>query len=408
MSFHDRLKYIKSRLFEKRNYLFTIILSLIVLVFLVCITASNFISNSVTEIKQKNFLYRTLYVYSNDKIDNELINNIEHVIYNVSNKYQSGFASVSKFDTDLIKGTLEVIPLIDSNDLNIINGKNITDIGQVVIPNSFYPHDLYINDNGDVKIYNDLFVDGKELIGTTFTIPSSDEFGKDIEVTVVGTYDATQINVTANTCFISINDFDSIASKYASSSKSIYEDGTIVYENIEYNDRLVRVNELENVEYVINELKNLGLTSVVMVGFDTDMINLIIIIPLMICAITMIVAINLLFNYLNKKMSYRNKNYGILKACGYSNENIIQTELTENILIFTLSYFISLSLYFIIFHIVSENYMSEYVFSNIYIQVPTVYLVLTYILFIFLVLFISVRLLRRKLNHSVQDLLKRD
>jgi len=402
---------VRKHIKDKNNIFFGIILFLVMFIIFIALTMINFVFDFKKDTFNQNLLSRTLWVEKDEATEEEYekINKIDHVVFNVSTKYlNSAGGIIEEFNSDRLEGYLEIYPLINKDEITILNGTTINNNLEAICPQKFYPHEMMIKENGNLisKIYNSEFIDGDKLIGSSFTIPSSNSSNPNIKVKIVGTYNPKEIFGTINSCYISMEDFESIVFPYSLIMNWTDSEGNTHIENEEYSGRLVRVDKYEKIEFVVNELQKLGFSSYLTFTLDEGYLNLILYIPLFISIIVIIISYGLIRNFLIKKIKNRRNNYGILKSSGYTNNKIIKSELVENLIIFILEFIIAAILYFLTYNIVYNLILSEFIFNSASINIPFIIIIISIILLGCMIVFMNKRFLNKNLEFNIQDLLK--
>lgn len=385
MNLLDKLENIKSRLFKKNNIPFITILSLILFAIFICLTMIYFVYEFKKENINKNIDARTLIVNGEEE-KYDLINKIEHVELNVSTKYFNDLTrDVAAFDTENLKGFVYLRPLLNNEDISIRLGAPLKKTGEVICPQRFYPYSLYPkNEKETMKYYPSKYLDGEDLIGTKFKVESRNPEFEEIELKIVGTYDSSKSKNYVNTCYISIKDFDSIASPYFGSTYTEYIDGRKEYTYEEYTGRMVRVDYYKNVEKVKQELNKLGF--MVEDGFKLNepMLQFILFIPMFVSLIIMILSLNIFYSFSNKKIQSRKNQYGILKSCGFEKIEIEKLEILENTIIFLISFVFAFLFYIMIFQIILRFFLFEFTYNNIKINIPYFWIFVHFMLLLFI------------------------
>lgn len=399
MTIKDQIYYAKKRLFNKSNAIFMTIISIIILIIFSTITIMNMVIDYIhTDYKEGSGL--ALTVYGNDL---EKLESYEHVSYAVPRKYaSSSYRDFIDFDKDYVSGTLEIKPLIASDVLKLIDGKYPASENEMICSKKFYPYSLYLNDEyHTMKVYKDLFVDSKSLIGKTYNIKSYNEDFLDEEMTfeIVGTYKNKSLE-SASTCYILIDDYDKITSKYAGIKK--YEDinHNEVVEYLEYSGYYLKVDKKSNVDKVINTLEKDGYNVEKYSSYDESLYYLFTI-PLVVCLITLIVCLNSIVLYCKKKFYNNVRNINLLNALGYSEKEIINLQFVESLIIIITSSFISFVIMLICFKIIENKYLSEFIYNNYFVPIPLILLLFSALLLILFILFITKKIVKTYFNKAL-------
>ena len=403
---------------RKENIIFSIIITILILILLVVLTVLNFGLNLDDMINKKTLLTRTLVVSKENHSEEELdsISNIKHVRTNVSELYYNGWWTyVSEFDFEENKGCIDIQPLFSNDDIKIINGRNINNEYEILVPTKFYPYSL-MNDYGESKLYEDRIINGKSLIGKTITVlsdkdepmktylMSDEEYEKEhrewnekrenITLTIVGTYDSGMYFKEKDTVYADYKLIDELKNCQNMYTLSINNDGSYE-ENFSYLDgRMIIVDEFKNIEYVKKELERLGFDYSISFDFDKGMILLLTNLP--ICIGLIIFIITIIRNFIVKKMYKNKKEIGLLEILGFNNKKIMKLYLYENITLILLSIIVSFVLYLvIIFEIIKYfSIFQELYYDSLTFNIPYLYII---ILIIVLVIFI-IKLIKKLIN----------
>ena len=255
MKFTDIFFLIKKRLLETRNIILFFIIVVIFLILFTCITITNFSKSNKNEIYNSE-IARSLYVFeSKDGDVEEKINEVDNIEYFFSNKYLSPERfEIKEFDDEISDGIILIKALI-KDDIKIMSGKNITADNEMICSNYFYPHEY------DDKLYSEQFLKGKDIINKNIIVDSDNEDNIDekVSLNIVGTYKNKYME-EANTCYVNIETYDKIASKYMGRSLGYDKNGNLT--SIEYNkyeDYIVVVDDIKNMQDVEKKLNELGI-----------------------------------------------------------------------------------------------------------------------------------------------------
>ena len=408
ISFKDKYFLLHSNLLKKRNILLFIILVLVILILLLCFNLIFFVGDFQEININKNVDMRTLLVYSkDDKANFNDISNLKHVVYNNSTKFYGSTGIYSEeFNNKETKGFVAVYPLLLPKELKIINGRSIQSDNEAVCPTNFYPHSIYINENSDImRINPEYYLNTGDIIGKKFTIKSNNPENENITVKIVGLYNSEDNLKPINGCYISETAYDQIVSPYEATITNYLEDGSIVTENIDYTGNIVIIDEYKNVKNVKNKLEEMGFSVSSAFYIDNQILKSIFTIPLLISLIVIILSLNIIYSFINKKVKYRLPNYGILKTIGYNKRIIISIDTLENIIVFIFSFIIAFLLYIAIYTILMNTILVEYVYNNLTIHIPFLYIIIFVILFIIIITIMCKSKLNKVLNQPIRDLL---
>ena len=374
MSLKDRLWFMKAHIFEKRNYLFIAILFFIFIAIFITLTFYH-CATYISYYEKEKLTSKTINInnYSKEKV--ELIKNIDHVV-SVDLAMSNAYYNVKELNS-ITPGYINIFPLIDQNDIDIIKGKNIEQEYDMICPNLFYPHNAY------EVIYKSDYLKGKEIVNKSVVINNK-------TFTIVGTYDAKKIRNHLNECFISKNTFKKLNP-----------------EKVDTSQLTIHVDKQENRQEVIQALANIGITNI-----DINFINTnysLIYISIFITIIILLISFSIIYNFIKKKLKYRLNNYGILKTCGYQNKEIFKLDFFENIILSTICFIVSAIMFAIIYNLIINNIPSldYYIFtSEINLNINYLYILLSYLLVIIMLFIATKYLTSQYLNKTIKYLLK--
>ena len=404
-------------LFKKDNTLFIIIITILILIIYVLLTITNVVIEYYYNTNKYNFLARTLIVEKEDKTEKELdsISNINHVVVNVSDKYYNSFYT-NIYEKE--HSSLAINSIINQDDLKIVKGRSPKNINEIVIPIKFCPYDVF-------HIKKENFMDGNDLIGKTFTVKSDKSVTYDmnhddpkyeemmdnrekVTLTVVGTYDSTINLVESNVAYTSTQTIDGLKSQYNGGQGFTDSNGNSTFYNNEYVDRMIRVDSYKNLEYVKNELTKQNFSFNEVLSINLLEFLTILLVPLVVSIILLVVAFNLIKNFIKKKLNNRHTNLGILKAIGYTNKQIKKIEFTENIFITIFCIVFAFIIYSAIYLIVTKNFLTMLDYYSCPVNMP---LLLIGILILLLMIFIKIinnKVISKILKKNVMELIKED
>ena len=376
------------------------------LISFLCLTFLQFIINYEKDMINNNMRTRTLVVYADNEEDYNKINDFEHVIFNGSTKYLNGnYSDIAELSVDGKIARIKLLPYVDDCGLGHLEN------GQIICPKEFYPFSLNnVDENNDLVANIDYkyILSGDDLIGKTLTIKSSNEDYSDIQVEFIGTYDAASKLNSLHTCYITVDDYDKVTSPYEGEWSGTKEDGTVVVERYEYEGNMVVVDDYKNVDSVANSLIDNNFEVVRADAIDKEMLNYYILIPILLCLIILIVCLNLFYSFIKKKVKGRLINYGILKASGYSNNEIYKLELCENTILIFIGMIITFVLYYFVYKFIIQNYLLEIVYNNIRIDIPFLFIFIEFIILLILLAILIAYCLNKTFKRSVLELVRSD
>ncbi len=420
----------KKHLLRKENIIFGLISTFLIVILFLSLTAISFILRYISDTNKYNVLSRTLIVESENKTEEELnsMSDIKHIISNVSELYYNPFwTNVSEFDEENFMGYMGIKALINNDDIKIIDGRNIENEYEIVIPSKFYPHGEF-NDFTEDVISKDLMLDGKKLIGTEIKIYSDkgrpeisygskdydlimEEWKKNrkiIRFKVVGTFDSTKTMTERNVTYVSMKAIDNLKDDKLISGSVTDENGDITY--IYSSKRMIIIDDYDNMDEVTQELSNKGFSYSIVLSYDKTEMYLVTLIPLGATIISLIVTFILIKNFISKKFKNREYQLGILKALGFNNTTIKKIEEYENIWIFIINIVIGFMLYLIIFKIISNTsaFFARGDFFSVDINVPYINILVVCLLLLIYVFALTKIIGSKHLKKSVSELLKED
>lgn len=402
MDFKDQLFIIKNRLFEKRNIILIIVLSIIFLILFTCLSVIQFSVENKLEIFNSE-VGRTYFIFP-DKEQIDAIKNISYVELVVSDKYYSSSGGeIKEFDNGNQKGEIIIKSLIKEDDVKIKHGKNISNNYEMICSDTFYPH--YYDD----RIYSSLFVPGKKIINNEVNIVSKNEDlnKKNINLKIVGSY-KNKFMEEANTCYVNMATYDEIASKYSSWSEAYDEMGNLV-ERVynEYTSYILRVDNKKNIKKVLTSLDDMGVEYQSIFELDEGFLSILYFIPSFIGIIIILLTLSILYGFISKKINNRMHNIGILKSIGYDEKTIKLLNINENILIIIISSIISILIYFIVLNKLKYTILAEVTYSNYILNFPYILIILSIVFFSIIIVGIVKSKIKRLFSFNIQTLLEK-
>lgn len=405
MDLSDRLKTINKKIFEKRNIILITILSILLVIVYSCVNIINFTKDYEKSSEKNNSKYRELFVY-NKNADYNKIRDIEHIEYYVPSKFMaSEFVQIPEFNNAKANGQILIMPLINTNDISISKGKNLSSKNDIVCPEHFYPYDK------DDKIYYNMFLKGSDYIGLNIKVTPKvyekyEDIKEPINLQIVGTYKTKKFDGSIKTCYVNKEAFDYIKSDIQGIQISINSAGIKSEHVVSHEGVIVRVDEYENIDAVAANLRELGYSVDYNIYIDDELMASILYIPLFVALIIILIIFNIIYSFLNKKNKYRYHYYGLLKVSGYTNKDIKKINVLENTIICNISIIISLILYLFILFILKRFVLHEFTYNNYAIELPILYLLVIFILINAIFIIVSNHLTKKSLKLSVKDLLE--
>ena len=419
------LKHLK----RKENIIFVIIITLLIIILFVLMTIINFSINYKKENNKYNINARTLMVIGYNKTEKELdaISNIPHVVVNVDDFYRYPYhQDVKEFDNDNLKGHLAVKSLVIKDGKKIIDGRNIKNDNEMLIPTEFYPHNEF-NDYEN-KIYLDKMIKGKELIGKKIVLyseknypfrPASmneDEYNKlweewkanrkAITFTIVGTYDTTEQLEEKNTVYVSMKALDEIKNEMSGKTTVNEADGSVNY----FSTRMIIVDNYKNIEFVREKLNQLQIDNRLVLEYDDGVLMLITYLPLFVSVIIVIMTLILIKKFISKKFKNIHYELGLYQALGFNNNQIVLVELYENLFIAIISVIGALLVFVFLFIILTKklSFFTLAIYYSITFKIPYLYFTILSIILLLYILFLNKSLISNHLKCNASELLKED
>ena len=404
--------YFKRKILQKRNIVMMIILMFLLLISFFGLTITWTIFNYKNNLINKNYEYRTLTINQNeDNINDDIskVSSIENVAFVGSTKYLNGsIVKVKDFDTDDLRGSIQIFPLISGRNIKSSYDENTLEEGKIICPKKFYPHSLALSsdaDNFDMGIVYSKVLNGSDYIGKKVDI-KSESGEQNYQFEIVGTYNQNESLNSINTCLVNIKDYDKLASPYSGIGYGVDNEGDEIVDYYEYEGLMVLVDKLDNLSKVKSKLIELGYNVENYFVLDNQSIFIYIYIPLLICLIVLIVCISIIYNFIVKKTKEKLKVYGIQSAVGFDNKLILNLDIWENIIVYGISFILSFVIYYIVLQILVRTLLDEFVYNSISIDVPVMLISVYFGVLLLFIVFVNRRLVTNILKRNTSKLLK--
>lgn len=375
MNLKNRLWILKLRFLEKRNIILLIVLSFTFLAILTTLTFF-YITNYTTHNTLSSRSYLNINVYVEDQVmSDEIIKKIEDIDHVI---YATNLISGRTIFNSTNQESIVLHPLLDEKEIKIKKGRNLENSLEAICPNEFYPYDF--TDTLDPNNY----IKGNKVIGKTLMINNQ-------TFKIVGTYDAKKVRDSANTCYISKNDFKKLPNVI---------DTQII---------TVKVDKVANQPKVAKEIFKLGFERIDMKSNNTN--YYLMYTSLLISLVVFIISFTLIYIFIKKKIRYRLTTYGILKVSGYQNKEIFKIDLLENIIVSTICFLASVFIFIIIYTIIINNLtiFDEMIYHNeIDLKINYFYILLSYLICIIMIVIATKHLIKKYLNISIHNMLKEE
>ena len=404
--------YFKRKILQKRNIVMMIILMFLLLISFFGLTITWTIFNYKNNLINKNYEYRTLTInQKEDNINDDIskVSSIENVAFVGSTKYLNGsIVKVKDFDTDDLRGSIQIFPLISGRNIKSSYDENTLEEGKIICPKKFYPHSLALSsdaDNFDMGIVYSKVLNGSDYIGKKVDI-KSESGEQNYQFEIVGTYNQNESLNSINTCLVNIKDYDKLASPYSGIGYGVDNEGDEIVDYYEYEGLMVLVDKLDNLSKVKSKLIELGYNVENYFVLDNQSIFIYIYIPLLICLIVLIVCINIIYNFIVKKTKEKLKVYGIQSVVGFDNKLILNLDIWENIIVYGISFILSFVIYYIVLQILVRTLLDEFVYNSISIDVPVMLISVYFGVLLLFIVFVNRRLVTNILKRNTSKLLK--
>ena len=404
--------YFKRKILQKRNIVMMIILMFLLLISFFGLTITWTIFNYKNNLINKNYEYRTLTInQKEDNINDDIlkVSSIENVAFVGSTKYLNGsIVKVKDFDVDDLRGSIQIFPLIPGRNIKSNFDENTLEEGKIICPKKFYPHSLALSsdaDNFDMGIVYSKVLNGSDYIGKKVDI-KSESGEQNYQFEIVGTYNQNESLNSINTCLVNIKDYDKLASPYSGIGYGVDNEGNEIVDYYEYEGLMVLVDKLDNISKVKSKLIELGYNVENYFILDNQSIFIYIYIPLLICLIVLIVCINIIYNFIVKKIKEKLRVYGIQSAVGFDNKLILNLDIWENIIVYGISFIFSFVIYYIVLQILIRTLLYEFVYNSVSIDVPVMLISVYFGVFLLFIVFVNRRLVTNILKRNTSKLLK--
>lgn len=338
--------------------------------------------------KEHNNIYKKEY-------DN--LSNYDHVTSNLPIKINDEILLRFKGYENLDNPKEINIKVIYNDDnIKLLNG-NYPKKGEVVCPPKLYPYALTKSIlNMNIIEPNKIIDTNKELgnifdlveyrwnTGTNIDLKSS-RYNNDIELKLVGIYDNKYSFDSMDTCYTTFETYDLFRNCESYTTIGNGQNKETIC--MPYNGRVLTVDSKENVSSVVNKLQENGYDTSIKGKIEITPTSYIY--PIMIALVTMILAVTIILLNINKKCINKTHNFAILQASGFRKKQIINIELLDNTIIYTISYMLSIILYYLLLIFLSNNLFSGYFFFGQNFEIPYISIIIIYIL-ISLIIYILV------------------
>ena len=131
---------------------------------------------------------------------------------------------------------------------------------------------------------------------------------------------------------------------------------------------------------------------------DQDLINNLSSIPLFVGIVVIFVMVIILSIYIYKYRKNNNNKIKMLKALGFSKQNILNIFYLKMFIIYTLSYLIHVILFIVAFNIISNKFLSEIIYSNYYVKIPVLLFFIEYVIILIYIIIYSGTVIKKTIS----------
>ncbi len=405
---------LKNIIRNKKNILLILIFSLLLILLFLDLT---FIKNAYSYIDYStntNIAFRTFTASKDNTTIAEVTKKIKE-LDNVAEVYDSFYRTSIQVESDLkfneLNGNLQLIYGTENITPPSIKGKSIKDLksGEMICPIDFYPNSL----SDGFNIDDSKIVAPEESLNNEFNVYYSifkyEEGSLDIieesatkRFKIVGLYDSKLVMNENNTCYITAQDI-----KEMGVNQSLNNSDT---DDSNYVSIDIVVDKVKNLNKVRNKVASLGyyVSKEANAYFDTKEINSIFLLAYSFFLIIIGVIFFMYVSYLHKKAKSESNLWGILRACGYTMNDILKKEIVEIVIILFVSFIISSIIFSTIFSLVIKDYFKYTTYSGFYVKNSILFLFLSFIILLFILIFIEKFIVRKTIDKPISNLLMED
>lgn len=363
--------YLKTSFFllyrEKGKKIYTIVILLCCIIIIGILLFNRNIETLLNRGLSNVIGFRTLSVKQRKSIeDDELLKNniadlldIEHVVDVYEDDYRETIITETNLANENLDGTVTLLRGTTNTLPTIVEGRNFEEgeTGVAICPVSFFPS------SDSIRTNRRYIIDGRTLIGKTFTVKyhnylKNSETGELIEdqtfskeFKIIGVYDVSERFNDTNTCYISAQDMNEIVNTKSSWEKEQYNSKIKIFHNWE-----VVIDSIDNVNYVANQIENMGFEiSGYVSSIDMNYVNTIRIVIIMVLFVTLLTAIVIVRSYAKKMINSEEKNIAILRISGYSKRRVCSIYALKSLINNSIIYIIGVTIGIITFFVLKYN-----------------------------------------------------
>ena len=369
--------------------------------FLICCFFSfkNSFYNFIDNWLNKDYNFKLIQVYTNNKSYDEVVSDLNKL----NNKHISNiFKDNTKLmvQANLAGYNVEFYGDYDGFDYNILSGRDIKDMYDVVCPNymiggdwtSEHDKSKYVKMND--KIGNKLHMQFKQL----YVISEKDREVRnvyDYDLKLVGTFDSEKELIGYNKCFISVELFNKVLDE----SETIYSD-EYLKTRVNYDDLEVEVlvDKYKNVNEVRRQIEDIGYKTYIP-EMDLSLYETIFEIINIATIIIGLTSIGCVFYFIRIALSESKKDIALYQVLGYDIKSIKKIYMIQYFILITLALLISFMISFDVIALANSVMSNDPNFSVLTIRL-SLSEVLLYYVFLLSITFLVVILLFKKIKKN--------
>lgn len=395
------LKLALSNIKEKKYKTKIMVFIFALFMFLICCFFSfkNSFYNFIDNWLNKDYIFKLIQVNTNNKSYDEVVSDLNKL----NNKHISNiFKDNTKLmvQANLAGYNVEFYGDYDGFDYNILSGRDIKDMYDVVCPNymiggdwtSEHDKSKYVKMND--KIGNKLHMQFKQL----YVISEKDREVRnvyDYDLKLVGTFDSEKELIGYNKCFISVELFNKVLDE----SETIYSD-EYLKTRVNYDDLEVEVlvDKYKNVNEVRRQIEDIGYKTYIP-EMDLSLYETIFEIINIATIIIGLTSMGCVFYFIRIALSESKKDIALYQVLGYDIKIIKKIYMIQYFILITLALLISFMISFDVIALANSVMSNDPNFSVLTIRL-SLSEILLYYLFLLLITFLVVILLFKKIKEN--------
>lgn len=391
---------LKNVFHNKKNILNIIILSICFI--LVILSLSAYKTFDIILLDEKNnFLNQIFFIdYENfETISSEevlkKVRGIEHVVAAYPKDYFETSGKLHKVGKNNIHGNVVLYGINNQVSPKIIAGRNVETEGEIVCPVNFYPYD-------DLEVNNE--IDSKKVINMKNYLNQIISFNTDkgnMTFKLVGVFQNLLTSYDENKCYIMFSDIIKVGNIDVNNIK-VYD-----IESKIFNFPMLIIDDLDNFDYVEEELHKIGVTLIPSLIQNKTYQKLVKLVIITIFSISVFVSLLILTIMIGKYLNKNRYNISLLRVLGYDSNDIFEIIYYENLIInfvsFIFSFIISIFIYIVLNFIIyfKPYFFDKMIFSYSYISL------LICVIFVFIMVHLVTKLYKDEiLNINIIDELR--